>query len=212
VRAALLVILAGCVASDPGDAAGRADRPGPCDASGCGDPAAPSILFPGNPACAGGGCERDLAGDDLFIPARGGSPWGDTYALGVADAVVLAGFSSGRIALLRRLALVGDGDAAVLLDPSVEDGARDFLGTGPVRGSDLVATWLRADPTRRFLLVRDRLSVGWADYAALDATDVGPRVAVCAVDVGHRQVPTIAGLHAALVDPEAWDDLACLSP
>jgi hypothetical protein len=210
VRLGLLVFLAGCVAGDPGDAAGRADRPGPCDASGCGAPDAPNILFPGNPVCAGGGCERALAGDDLFIPARGGAPWGDTYALGAADPVVLSGFSSGRIALLRRLALVGDGDAAVMLDPSVEDGARDFLGTGPVRGADLVAAWMRADPARRFLLIRDRGSVGWQDYAALAATDVGPRVAVCAVDVGHLLVPTLPGLHDALVDVEAWDELGCL--
>src|SRR5262249_47485119 len=132
--------LAGCAAADgdldqPQDAdpeAGKIDAPGDsCATVRCGNPDAPNILFPGKPACSGGGCERGLAGDDLYIPPRNGRPWQDTYALGTMSPVTLSGYSSGRIALLRRLALTGDGAHAVLLDPSWPDGLRDFTGTGP---------------------------------------------------------------------------------
>jgi hypothetical protein len=175
----------------------------------CGNPEAVNLLFPGNPACGGGGCERGLAGDDLYIPPRNGQPWGDTYLLGTEAPETLAGYSSGRIALLRRLALVGDGEHAVLLDPSWPDGLRDFLGRGPERGEDIVAAWLEADPARTFLLIYSRRSTGWSGYAALQSTAVGARVRVCAVDPPHLRVPTVARLHDALVDPVTWDNGTC---
>ena len=54
----------------------------------CGDPQADAILFPGNPACPNG-CERGLAGDDVYIPPRNGKPFGDTHSLGALPARVL---------------------------------------------------------------------------------------------------------------------------
>jgi hypothetical protein len=190
--------------------AGKLDAPGStCASVRCGNPDAVNILFPGNPVCEGGGCERALAGDDLFIPPRNGRPWQDTYELGTRSPDTLSGYSSGRIALLRRLALVGDGAHAVMVDPSWPDGARDFTGDGPEHGEDIVQAWLRDDPARTFLLIYSTRSVGWSGYAALRDSEVGARVKVCAVDKPHLLVPAVPGLHAALVDPDAWDNGAC---
>jgi len=186
------------------DPAGKADAPAAtCATVRCGNPDAPNILFPGNPACNGAGCERSLAGDELYIPPRNGRPWDDTYALGTASPDTLAGYSSGRIALLRRLALVGDGAHAVLLDPSWPDGRRDFTGRGPERGEDIVRAWLTDDPARTFLLVYSRRSTGWASYAALQTTEVGARVTVCAVDEPHLLIPTVPHLREVLLAPVA---------
>ena len=216
MRPLLLVVFAACAADagldEPQDAvdSGKADgATQSCAKVRCGNPDAPNILFPGNPACAGGGCERGLAGDDLFIPPRNGAPWGTTYELGTPTPTTLSGYSSGRIALLRRLALVGDGQHAVMLDPSWPDGARDFAGRGPERGDAIVKAWLESDPTRTFLLVYSHRSIGWSDYAALATSDVGARVKVCAVDQPHLLIPTVPNIHAALVDPDAWDNGAC---
>ncbi len=221
-RIAVLALLAsGCVASPddsdgldgPQDAiegTGKADDAA-CPANlRCGDPDAATILFPGNPGCAGGkGCERVLASDDIYIPPTNGKPWGDTYSFGTYWPDVIAGYSSGRHAMLRRLAFYDDGMHAVLLDPSWEDGARDFLGDGPRRGEDIVHDWLASDPDRTFLLVYSTKSVGWKAYAALQSTDVGDRVRVCSVTVVHGQVPSVPRMHDALVDPDAWDNGRC---
>jgi|GEM_PF-2776612 len=221
-RIALLALLAGgCVASpddaddldgpqDAVEGTGKADGDA-CPANlRCGDPDAATILFPGNPGCAGGkGCERVLAGDDIYIPPTNGKPWGDTYSFGTYWPDVIAGYSSGRHAMLRRLAFYDDGMHAVLLDPSWEDGARDFLGDGPRRGEDIVHDWLANDPDRTFLLVYSTKSVGWKAYAALQSTDVGDRVRVCSVTVVHGQVPSVPRMHDALVDPDQWDNGRC---
>ncbi len=214
----LCCLVAGCseASSDPGapqigigGAAAGPEDGAPCTPDRCGDPDAPAILYPGDPACDGDGCERTLAGDDVSIPPRNGRPWGDTFRLGTDEPAVFAGYSSGRIALLRRLALVGDGRHAVMLDPLWPDGERDFLGRGPERGEEIVRDWLRADPRRTFLLIHSRRSAGWAGYAALQDTDVGARVTVCAVDEPHLRVPAAAGIRDALVDPAGWDNGAC---
>ncbi|MCW5808846.1 MAG: hypothetical protein KIT31_41225 [Deltaproteobacteria bacterium] len=192
----------------PGDDAGDGKADGACSLRTCGDPKAAAVLYPGNPAC-GGGCERNLAAGDLYIPPRNGRPWGDTYRL-APEASVLSGYSSGRIALLRRLALVGDGEHAILLDPSWPDGKRDFAGRGPERGEDIVRTWLLADPARTFTLIYSTRSIGWSNYAALvDDADVGAQVVACAVDVPHLNVPRVPDLHDALVDPASWDNGRC---
>lgn len=215
----LALLLVGC--ADPSldlDAAQDADEAddGKADVANqtcakvrCGDPDALNILFPGNPACAGGGCERGLASIDLYVPPRNGRPFGDTYELGTTAPNTVSGYSSGRIALLRRLALVGDGQHAVMLDPSWPDGARDFAGRGREHGEDIVKAWLLDDPTRTFLLIYSRRSTGWANYAALQKTDVGDRVKVCAVDQPHLLVPTVKDVHDALVDPDTWDNGSC---
>lgn len=186
---------------------GKADTAS-CSAARCGDPRAPAILFPGNPACPDG-CERLLASDDVYVPLRNGKPWGDTYKMGSDEAVTLAGYSSGRIALLRRLALVGDGQHAVMLDPSWDDGARDFTGRGPQRGEEIVRAWLRADPDRTFLLIYSTRSVGWDNYADLADSDVGDQVRVCAVAEPHLRVPRVANLAAAFAAPDEWDNGNC---
>lgn len=215
-------LVAGCAApgselDEPQDAIdsgepGKEDST--CSLARCGAPDAPNILFPGNPVCSGGGCERHLASAELYIPPRGGRPWGDTFALGTDAPVTLAGFSSGRIALLRRLGLVGDGEHAVLLDPSWPDGERDFLGRGPERGEDIVRAWLAADPARTFTLVYSTRSVGWEGYAALVVDgDVGAQVRVCTVDAPHLRVPRVEGIEQALVDPVGWLEAgACRAP
>jgi hypothetical protein len=218
-RCALLLIGVAACAEPPAydlDEPQDADPMGKADAAmqscarvRCGNPEAVNVLFPGNPACSGAGCERGLAGEDLYIPPRNGAPWGDTYLLGTRAPDTLAGYSSGRIALLRRLGLVGDGAHAVMLDPSWPDGLRDFLGRGPERGEDIVKTWLEADPGRTFVLIYSRRSTGWSGYAALQSTEVGARVKVCAVDAPHLRIPTVGGLRDALVDPIAWDNGTC---
>src|SRR5688572_8745528 len=99
VRVLVLVLFAACAEApldldEPQDATeggGKADGAA-CTIAKCGNPEATHILFPGNEAC-GGGCERHLAGDDLYIPPRGGKPWGDTFELGSASPVTLSGFS-----------------------------------------------------------------------------------------------------------------------
>ena len=197
-------------AQDAVPEAGKLDAPGAtCARVRCGNLDAGNILFPGNPACRGGGCERGLAGDDLYIPPRNGQPWQDTYELGTRSPDTLSGYSSGRIALLRRLALIGDGAHAVMLDPSWPDGLRDFTGIGPARGEDIVKAWLLEDPGRTFVLIYSTRSIGWSGYAALRGSEVGARVKVCAVDQPHLLVPTAPDLHAALVDPDAWDNGTC---
>jgi hypothetical protein len=212
--------MAGCASApdvgDDLDQAQDAEPTGKADAAAqtcarvrCGDPGALNILFPGNPACSGAGCERGLADDELYIPPRNGAPWGDTYELGSMAPDTLSGYSSGRIALLRRLALVGDGVHAVMVDPSWPDGLRDFTGRGPERGEDIVKAWLTDVPARTFLLIYSRRSTGWSGYAALQASEVGARVKVCAVDTPHLRVPTVPHLHDALVDPVSWDNGAC---
>jgi hypothetical protein len=180
-----------------------------CETVRCGNPRADVILFPGNPACGPAGCERGLAGEDIYIPPRNGRPWGDTYEEGALPARVIAGYSSGRIALLRRLALFGDGQHAVMIDPSWYDGARDFLGQGPIYGDTLVHTWLSNDPSRTFTLIYSKRSAGWKSYADLQRTDVGARVRVCVVTEPHLLVPTVKDLATALVDPLAWDNGTC---
>lgn len=213
--AAGLAGLAGCAAGgldEPQDADPEAGALAPkqsCATVRCGNPDAPNVLFPGNPACNGGGCERGLAGADLYIPPRNGAPWQDTYELGTHLPDTLSGYSSGRIALLRRLALIGDGAHAVLLDPSYPDGLRDFTGRGPERGEDIVKAWLVADPSRTFLLVYSTRSTGWAEYAALRISEVAAQVKVCAVDAPHLQVPAVPHVHDALVDPDGWDNGRC---
>jgi hypothetical protein len=208
----LVVAAAGCAEpiaelDEPQDAlegTGKADATA-CSRAMCGDPDAANILFPGNPACNGRGCERGLVGADLYIPPTNGKPWGDTYLLGTAEPNTLSGFSSGRIALLRRLALVGDGEHVVLLDPSWPDGLRDFADRGPERGEDIVRDWLLADPARTFTLVYSTRSVGWSNYVTLrDDDEVGAQVTICKLTRPHLLVPTEPGLHAALVDPVAW--------
>jgi hypothetical protein len=197
---------------DPQDAEpdGKADAPAQsCASVRCGNPDALNILFPGNPACSGRGCERGLAGDELYVPPRNGRPWGDTYELGTQSPDTLSGYSSGRIALLRRLALVGDGMHAVMLDPSWPDGRRDFAGRGPERGEDIVKAWLLDDPWRTFLLIYSRRSIGWSGYAGLQSSEVGARVKVCVVEQPHLLVPKVAHLRDALVDPDAWDNGTC---
>jgi hypothetical protein len=212
----LIFCLAGCsdlpsALAEP-QVTGAGERAGddraPCPPERCGDPDARSILYPGDPACDGG-CERALAGAEIYVPPRNGRPWGDTYRLGTDEPLVIAGYSSGRIALLRRLALVGDGRHAVMLDPLWPDGERDFLGRGPERGEAIVRDWLAADPRRTFLLIHSRQSGGWSGYAALRDTEVGARVTVCAVDEPHLRVPAVEGIRGALVDPERWDNGAC---
>jgi len=178
---------------------------------------AANILFPGDAAC-GGGCERSLAGTDLFIPASSGRPWGETYKLGTDKPVTVGGFSSGRIALLRRLALKNDASWAVMLDPSWDDGSRDFLdddnpqtrpSTRSTTGPAIVKTWLGAQKDRRFLLVYSTRSQGWSGYAALrDDPAVAARVTVCAVSVNHADVPNTVG-RTALTSPEKWIATSC---
>ena len=219
VRSATLLVLVGaCATSDvtggldePQDATeglGKGDAPA---CSTCGDAEAPNILFPGNPAC-GGPCERKyLAGDDLYVPPANGKPWGETYLLGTMEPDVITGYSSGRIALLRRLALVGDGAHAVMLDPSWEDGKRDFAGRGPEYGDQIVKDWLVADPSRTFLLIYSTTSTGWARYKALaDDPDVAAQVSTCLVARPHLALPQTPHLHDALVDPVDWDRAPCL--
>jgi hypothetical protein len=96
-----------------------------------------------------------------------------------------------------------------MIDPSWNDGERDFLGQGPMRGEELVRTWLRNDPARTFTLIYSKRSTGWSAYAALQATDVGDRVRVCAVSEPHLLIPKIRDLRTALVEPFAWDNGAC---
>jgi hypothetical protein len=134
---------------------------------------------------------------------------GHTYRLGTDEPLVLAGYSSGRNALLPRLALVGAGRHEVMLDPQWPDGERDFLGRGPERGEEIVREWLLADPRRTFLLIHSRRSGGWSGYAALRDTGVGARVKVCAVDEPHLRVPVAEGIRDALLDPDGWDNGAC---
>ena len=205
------LVLAGCAGApdldEPQDAVesdddGKLDTS--CSRARCGDPDAPAILFPGNPAC-GGACERNLASDAVYIPPRNGAPWGGTYLLGTDEPITLAGYSSGRIALLRRLALVGDGQHAVLLDPSWPDGARDFTGHGPEHGEAIVREWLLGDPARTFTLVYSRRSIGWDHYAALAGdAEVAAQVTTCAIDEPHLRVPRHPGLAELLADPTAW--------
>jgi hypothetical protein len=100
----LAFVLIGCAApieesdlSEPQDALEEDDdgkHDTACGFAKCGDPLAPNILFPGNPACASGGCERNLASASLYIPPRNGQPWGQTYRLGTEQPVTLAGYSS----------------------------------------------------------------------------------------------------------------------
>lgn len=216
MRYLLLLMVAACTSSaidldEPQDAVpdGKADAPTQsCTKVKCGNPDADAILFPGNLGCTTG-CERGLAADDLYIPPTNGQPWGDTYDLGAWPARVLSGYSSGRIALLRRLALDGDGEHAVMLDPSWNDGARDFLGDGPRHGEDIVETWLEEDESRTFTLIYSTRSVGWANYAALQKRAVGNRVKVCKVTLPHMLVPTAPKIHDALVDPVEWDNGTC---
>ncbi len=186
---------------------GRADLSS-CGAASCGDVNARNILFPGDKAC-GGRCETPLVGADLYIPPTNGSPWGRTYKMGTTHPNTLAGYSSGRIALLRRLALVGDGQHAVLLDPSWNDGARAFTPDGPRRGEDIVREWLEQDDTRTFTLIYSIHSTGWSNYKAMQNSPVGDRVKVCFVAEVHAAVPAIRGIRNALIDPVSWDNGTC---
>ncbi len=172
-------------------------------------PLIPHILYPGDAAC-GGGCEGPMQDPAIFIPNRNGQPWGDTYKLGSDGQKNLAGYSSGRIALLRRLALRNDGEWAILIDPSWNDGYRDFLTNGQlVTGESLVKNWLLNDQHRKFLLVYSTLSVGWSNYAALiKDSDVGSQVKVCFVHSSHLKVPAALGPEAIL-DPEGFDNGNC---
>ena len=65
------------------------------------------------------------------------------------------------------------------------------------------------DPVRTFLLIYSRRSTGWSGYAALQTTEVGARVRVCAVDQPHLLVPAVAHLRDALIDPMSWDNGTC---
>jgi hypothetical protein len=71
------LLMMACLAGGADDAG---DDGAACSLERCGDPEAPTILYPGDPGCDGG-CERHLAGDDIYIPPRSGRPAGDTYWL-----------------------------------------------------------------------------------------------------------------------------------
>jgi hypothetical protein len=199
----IALVLAACAsAPESGDSADTSEAAtAPANAS------ASHILFPGDPAC-GGPCEAFLANNDLFIPPTNGNPWGNTYALGSTTADSAAGYSSGRIALLRRLALAPTAQrVGVLLDPSWADGTRAFTTT-PSTGPDLVTAWLDGDPDRKFVLIYSTLSTGWKEYAALQSGPNGARVRVCHVSVQHLDVPRTVG-RDALTAPETWDNGTC---
>lgn len=208
--AALLSLLGalavGCAGESDGEEAGASG-------SALGFEQAPNILFPGDPACSGLGCEAALASSSLFIPDRSGSPWGDTYALGVAEAQSVGGFSSGRIALLRRLMFQPNGQKwAVMLDPSWEDGARDFARDGKyvsTTGAAIVTAWLRGDPARQFMILSNPDLDGEESYVALQGVaDIGARVKVCTAKIAHRDFPVAVGA-AAITSPATWDNGTC---
>lgn len=207
-RAALmstLLALVGCAAHVDGESEGSAT-------AALGEN---NTLFPGDPGCSGRPCERVLRSPSLFIPETNGRPWDDTYALGAGRVEVAAGYSSGRIALLRRLMFLPEGQrTAVLLDPSYPDGVRDF-GRGRLTGSEawttgpeIVSRWLRADPSRRFVLIHSPWSAGHAEYRALQSSDVGARVRVCSVAANHLDVPRVVGTDA-IVGATSWDNGTC---
>jgi hypothetical protein len=152
------------------------------------------ILYPGDAAC-GGGCEKGMAHPDIEIPPRNGQPWGDTYRIGSDQQQHIAGYSSGRIALLRRLGLRNNGKWAIMIDPSWEDNARDFLGNGQlVTGDQIIKTWLQGDNSRRFLLLYSTSSAGWQRYQKLQTDpSVGNRVKVCSVPYQHLDIPMKVG-------------------
>jgi hypothetical protein len=171
---------------------------------------AENTLFPGDaqPGCTTT-CEFALKGPQLFVPYTHGDPWGDTYQRGRADLNVAAGFSSGRIALLRRLALLPNGQrVALLLDPSWSDGARNFAGT-VTTGPDIVLAWLRGKASRRFVLMYSAQSLGWREYADLKTSDVGAQVRVCNLGpIQHERVPTSIPIEA-IVHADTWQSKSC---
>lgn len=174
------------------------------------EPKKPShILYPGDAAC-GGGCERGMTHPEIEIPQRNGLPWGDTYMIGANNQQHLAGYSSGRIALLRRLGLRKNGKWAIMIDPSWEDNARDFLSNGQLlTGDQIVKTWLQGDNSRRFLLLYSTSSAGWQRYQSL-RTDpsVGNRVKVCSVPYPHLEIPRKVG-PTLILDPAGFKMGTC---
>ncbi len=173
-------------------------------------PAPSHILYPGDKACEEKGCELPwMSHPEIEIPAKNGIPWGNTYLIGADTQKNLAAYSSGRIALLRRLGLRNNGEWAILIDPSYEDNARDFLGTGSVTGDSIVKTWLLNSPDRHFLLVYSTWSGGWKRYAKLkDDKEVGSRVKVCQISIVHKEIPKALGPQVVL-DPAGFSTGTC---
>lgn len=132
--------------------------------------------------------------------------WADETALVSAPgAAVVAGFSAGRIPLLRRLKDGSSGErVAALIDPSWADGPRFDGATGP----DIVARWLEADDARAFVLIYSPDAAGHAEYRVLADGPLSARIRVCAVPVPHAEVPAAVG-SAFLRDPLAWIASAC---
>jgi hypothetical protein len=200
-----LLLASGCAATTSDEEAGSTEA---AVNAVSGSETSDHILYPGDPAC-GGPCEKSIAGADLYIPARNGSPWGDTYALGKEKVDSAGGYSSGRIALLRRLAFLPNGQrVALLLDPSWPDGERNFTGS-VTTGPNIVKTWLEGAPNRKFVLIHSTTSVGWKEYDALRSSTVGAQVRVCSVAAGHLDVPKTVG-HGAIVAPDQWDNGTCV--
>ncbi len=200
-----LLVVAGCAVENGEEEPGRTES-GVTSVSG--SETSDHILYPGDPAC-GGPCETSVASPDLFIPATNGRPWGDTYTLGKSKVDSAGGYSSGRIALLRRLALNPDGQrVALLLDPSWPDGERNFAGS-VTTGPSIVKSWLAGDPRRKLVLIHSTTSVGWREYDALRFSEVGDRVRVCAVVAGHLDVPETVGT-AGIIAPDTWANPTCV--
>jgi hypothetical protein len=137
------------------------------------------------------GYGRELARPGVCAP-RVEEFWSDDLARIDARATdVLAGYSAGRIPVLRRLdAGVAIEKTVVLLDPSWVDGRRFAGKTGP----EIVEAWLNADRARRFVLVYSPSSVGHREYASLATLEhIGTQVMVCKLDGQHLDLPRLAG-------------------
>ena len=155
------------------------------------------------------GFGRNLGGQGVCAPKMANTGptgfWSDVAFVAAPASKVVAGYSAGRIPMLRRLARVNDEGmsatetTAVMLDGSWADGPRFDGATGP----SIVEAWLAGDPSRRFVLVYLRSSQGWKEYAALADGPLADRVTTCEARGTHADLPTLVGRNLVR-DPAGW--------
>ena len=179
-----------------------------------------------------GGAGRDvMSTPHVCVPSIGNDEFATTdttpgYAPEAEKMHVVAGFSAGRIPLIRRLEqdtrLHGTSlTYAVLLDPSWADGSiyrkytadcSRYLRTGP----EIVAEWLATDVSRHFILAY-LSDAGSSEYSALaesktkDTAGLPIAARVCVVKVAasdHLGVPRALG-NSILTDPAGWARRYC---
>lgn len=131
----------------------------------------------------------------------------------------VAGFSGGRVPLLRRIYEGYSADIAILIDPSIEDGVANYQDPSSRKlaksGVSIINTWLRGHPSRKFYFAYiASAGNGHEAYVNKDnySQEVRTQVTLCKrkvfSTVGHSEFANALGPDF-LLNPESTNLVEC---